>query len=36
LGKSIGYELADIGAVEEGKREVVFSPGNITLSPPGE
>lgn len=36
LGKSIGYELADVGTVEDGSRQVVFSPGSITLSPPGE
>jgi phosphoribosylformylglycinamidine cyclo-ligase len=36
LGASIGYELSDVGAVAEGKREVVFDPGNITLAPPGE
>jgi phosphoribosylformylglycinamidine cyclo-ligase len=36
VGKSIGYELADVGIVEEGRREVVFRPGNITLTPPGE
>jgi len=36
VGKSIGYELANVGVVEEGKREVLFRPGNITLTPPGE
>jgi phosphoribosylaminoimidazole (AIR) synthetase len=36
IGKSIGYELESVGIVKEGKREVVFNPGNITLSPPGE
>jgi phosphoribosylformylglycinamidine cyclo-ligase len=36
IGGIVGYEVADIGIVEEGKREVVFSPGNITLTPPGE
>jgi len=36
LGKQAGYELADIGIVEEGKRQTIFEPGNITLTPPGE
>ncbi len=36
VGKSIGYELVNVGIVEEGQREVVFRPGNITLTPPGE
>ena len=36
VGKTIGYELAIVGTVEEGKREVVFGPGNLTLTPPGE
>lgn len=36
LGKKAGYELMDVGTVEEGKREVVFEPENITLAPPGE
>lgn len=36
LGKEAGYELADVGIVEEGKRQTIFEPGNITLNPPGE
>ena len=36
VGKAAGYELADIGIVEEDKRQVIFEPGNITLAPPGE
>ena len=36
LGKEAGYELADVGVVEEGKRQVIFEPGNIILMPPGE
>ncbi len=36
LGTKAGYALMDVGAVEEGKREVVFEPENITLPPPGE
>jgi phosphoribosylformylglycinamidine cyclo-ligase len=36
VGRTAGYELEVVGAVEEGKREVVFGPGNITLTPPGE
>ncbi len=35
-GKRAGYELLDIGIVEEGKRQVVFEPENIILLPPGE
>ena len=36
IGKAAGYDLMDIGAVEEGKRQTIFEPGNIVLSPPGE
>ncbi len=36
LGKQAGYELADVGTVEEGKRQVIFEPENIILAPPGE
>ncbi len=36
IGKEVGYELADIGIVEEGERKVIFEPENITLPPPGE
>jgi phosphoribosylformylglycinamidine cyclo-ligase len=36
LGTKAGYTLMDVGVVEEGKREVVFEPENITLPPPGE
>ncbi|MEI7709722.1 MAG: AIR synthase-related protein [bacterium] len=36
IGKDIGYELADIGAIEEGKRQVIFEPGKIILTPPGK
>jgi phosphoribosylformylglycinamidine cyclo-ligase len=36
IGKEAGYELADVGIVEEGKRQVIFEPGNIILAPPGE
>ncbi|HYV33545.1 MAG TPA: AIR synthase related protein [Candidatus Limnocylindria bacterium] len=35
-GRNAGYELAEVGIIEEGKRQVIFEPGNITLSPPGE
>ena len=36
LGKEAGYELADVGIVEQGKRQTIFEPSNITLTPPGE
>ncbi len=36
LGKQAGYELADVGIVEAGKRQTIFEPENITLNPPGE
>jgi len=36
LGKEAGYELHDLGVVENGTREVVFEPESITLAPPGE
>jgi phosphoribosylformylglycinamidine cyclo-ligase len=36
IGKSLNYDLMDVGIVEKGKREVVFKPWSITLPPPGE
>ncbi|MBI2627625.1 hypothetical protein HYW72_01710 [Candidatus Nomurabacteria bacterium] len=36
IGKNIGYELADIGMVEKGKRQVIFEPEKIILTPPGK
>jgi len=36
IGKKAGYELLDIGSVEEGERKVIFEPENIILPPPGE
>ncbi len=36
LGKAAGYELVEVGRVEEGERKVIFEPENITLAPPGE
>lgn len=36
IGEKAGYELVDVGQVEEGERKVIFEPENITLSPPGE
>ncbi len=35
-GQKAGYELCDLGEVEEGERCVVFEPERITLPPPGE
>lgn len=36
IGKRVGYELMEIGAVEKGERKVIFEPEGITLPPPGE
>lgn len=36
LARRTGYEVADVGIVEEGKRQVIFEPENIVLSPPGQ
>lgn len=35
-GEKAGYTLADVGLVEQGQRQVIFEPANITLTPPGE
>ncbi len=35
-GKKAGYELAEVGVVEEGTRQVFFEPEKITLGAPGE
>lgn len=36
LGRAAGYELTEVGRVEEGERQVIFEPENIVLPPPGE
>jgi len=36
IGRKLGYDLVEIGIVEEGERKVIFEPENITLPPPGE
>ena len=36
IGESVGYEIHEIGRVEEGNRQVIFEPEQITLEPPGE
>jgi len=36
IGQAAGYDLTEVGHVEEGKRQVIFEPGDITLAPPGE
>lgn len=36
LGRAAGYELLEVGVVEEGERQVIFEPENIILPPPGE
>ncbi len=33
LGKKAGYELLDLGVVEEGERKVIFEPEGLTLPP---
>jgi len=35
VGKEAGYDLLEIGRVEEGERKVIFEPEGITLPPPG-
>lgn len=35
LGKAAGYEMHDIGVVEEGERQTIFEPENMVLPPPG-
>jgi len=36
IGQKVGYELCDLGEVEQGERCVVFEPEKVTLPPPGE
>lgn len=36
IGKKAGYELLDLGIIENGGRKVIFEPENIILAPPGE
>ena len=36
IGKAAGYDLLEVGRVEEGERQVIFEPEGITLAPPGE
>ena len=36
IGEKAGYTLADVGTVENGERQTIFEPENITLAPPGE
>ncbi|MFH1366633.1 MAG: AIR synthase-related protein [Patescibacteria group bacterium] len=36
MAKPAGYDLIDLGRVEEGERKVIFEPEGITLPPPGE
>jgi len=33
IGRKAGYELLDIGQVEEGERCVIFEPEGVTLPP---
>lgn len=34
--KEAGYDLVDLGRVEEGERQVIFEPEGVTLPPPGD
>ncbi len=36
IGQQAGYELLEIGQVEEGKKQVIFEPENMILPSPGE
>jgi phosphoribosylformylglycinamidine cyclo-ligase len=36
LGKVAGYEMLEVGVVEEGERKTIFEPAGITLAPAGE
>ncbi len=36
LGQKAGYDLLEVGRIEEGERQVIFEPANIVLPPPGE
>ena len=36
LGAQAGYQMAELGVVEDGQRQVIFEPEKITLAPPGE
>jgi len=36
IGTKTGYEILDLGIVEEGERKVIFEPENIVLAPPGQ
>jgi phosphoribosylformylglycinamidine cyclo-ligase len=36
LGSKAGYEMYELGRVEDGERKTIFEPGDITLPPPGQ
>ncbi len=36
LGAKAGYQLTEVGRIEEGERKVIFEPEGIILLPPGE
>jgi hypothetical protein len=36
INTQAGYDMTDLGRVEEGERRTIFEPENITLAPPGE
>ncbi len=36
VGQRVGYDLIELGRVEEGERKVIFEPEGVTLPPPGD
>jgi len=36
IGEKSGYDLIDLGKVEDGERRVIFEPKGVTLPPPGD
>lgn len=36
IGTKVGYQVVDIGQVENGERKIIFEPESVTLPPPGE
>ncbi|HSX14343.1 MAG TPA: AIR synthase-related protein [Candidatus Saccharimonadales bacterium] len=36
IGTNAGYEILEVGRVEEGERQTIFEPAGLTLPPPGD